>query len=327
MRLANAVLPFGADNVVQIVHYDAGIGVTDNRLERLRGGAFGVGIDTNIKQLYTFLAMNYSPGDEVYMFGFSRGAYTIRSLAGMMHKSGLLRRGELHLVKDAYELYRDRKIKPSHEDAVAFRREHGDRVDITLLACFDTVGALGIPSTLPFPLSLLGEDDRYRFHDTKLSSGVKNGVHAMSIDEDKAVFLPTIMEEAEGCPGQVTETFLAGYHGGVGGGNDEEALLAENALRFVVDEIRERNLGLGFDMSMIPEGGNCEVPVTVRRGAIDRLLRVFTGNGTREVASADRMHRWARQRFTDVQDWRPKALQKIEQDIADTVTREAGGSS
>lgn len=162
--------------------YDKGLG-TGGLLDRLAGGALGVGIDINIQELYSFLALNYDDGDEIYMFGYSRGAYSVRSLAGMIDFAGLVRRDKLEFVNDAYELYRTSK-SAENDKAVAFRKEHGDRVPITLIACFDTVGALGLPENLAF-LDLRNRT-RYEFHDTTLNARIQNAVHVLSIDEESA---------------------------------------------------------------------------------------------------------------------------------------------
>lgn len=122
-----------SDNIQQVLFYDSGVG-TAGPLDRIKGGGLGEGIDVNIQELYTFLAINYDPGDEIYMFGFSRGSYTVRSLAGLINESGLVRRSELQFVHEAYELYRANEDVES-EEAVAFREAHGDRVPIKLLAC------------------------------------------------------------------------------------------------------------------------------------------------------------------------------------------------
>lgn len=98
----------------------------------------GYGIEENIKQLYTFLASNYNTGDEIYLFGYSRGAFTVRSLAGMIAYSGLLQRNQLAKVHDAFEAYRAKK---SVSDVLPGARA----VNITFIGCFDTVGSLGIP--------------------------------------------------------------------------------------------------------------------------------------------------------------------------------------
>jgi uncharacterized protein (DUF2235 family) len=153
------------------VYYGAGLGSSENE-NKNSAGLFGCGIDKHIKDLYTFLLTNYDEGDEVYMFGFSRGAYTVRSLAGFIRHSGLGRRDQLAYVEEAYEAYRSRTL-PTLSEMKDFRR-----IPITLLACFDTVGALGFPGKL----SIL-DRDRYQFHNTTLSEYIQNAVHIMSIDE------------------------------------------------------------------------------------------------------------------------------------------------
>jgi hypothetical protein len=159
--------------VQQILFYGAGLGTSENE-NKNNAGLFGSGIDKHIKDMYTYLLTNYDDGDEVYMFGFSRGAYTVRSLAGLIRHSGLGRRDQLRFVEEAYEAYRNR-MAPTLSEMKDFRR-----IPITLLACFDTVGALGIPGML----SVL-HGDKYKFHNTTISEDIQNAVHIMSIDEHR----------------------------------------------------------------------------------------------------------------------------------------------
>lgn len=183
-RLSMAVLPIASDGKAQISFYDPGVGTLFNSpLDVLFGGAFGHGIDENILQLYTFLVLNYNPGDEVYMFGYSRGAYTVRSLIGLINHAGLVKRNHIAFADDAYALYR-RNPGVGSEEAVRFRKEHGEAIPIKCLVCFDTVGALGIPRIFP-ALFQRRLTKRYEFHDTRLSKNVEHAVHAVSIDEWK----------------------------------------------------------------------------------------------------------------------------------------------
>lgn len=182
VKLTKAISQEDDQGIQQVVHYDAGIG-TEGGLDRLTGGALGKGIDTNIQELYTFLALNYEYGDEIYMFGFSRGAYTVRSLGGMIYDAGLVRRDQLQFVKEAYELYRA-NVGPESVRAVSFRSAHGDRVPITCIVCFETVGALGLPANFGFLADV--DRNRYQFHDTTLSPLVQNGIHVLSIDEERS---------------------------------------------------------------------------------------------------------------------------------------------
>lgn len=182
VQLAKAVDAEDIDGVQQIVFYDKGLG-TSGLLDKYTGGMFGEGIDINIQELYADLALNYDDGDEIYLFGFSRGAYTVRSLAGMIHAAGLVRRDQLEFVEEAYELYR-RKEATDSEGPTEFRKVHGSRVPITCVVCFDTVGALGIPDS--FGMLSRRSRQRYEFLDTTLNSDIKNAIHVLSIDEERS---------------------------------------------------------------------------------------------------------------------------------------------
>lgn len=151
-------------------------------MDRIFGGAFGYGIDKNIKELYTFLAMNYDEGDEIYLFGFSRGAYTVRSLAGMISVSGLVRRDKLQQIQEAYQNYREISNRNA-DKAIQFREANGETVPIKLVSCFDTVGSLGVPGLSSF-LGMFRKN-WYHFHDTTVGAHIQNAIHCVSIDEDR----------------------------------------------------------------------------------------------------------------------------------------------
>lgn len=144
LKLATSVASESDDGVQQVLYYDSGVG-TGGAVDQVVGGAMGMGIDVNIKEIYIWLACNYDAGDEIYMFGFSRGSYTVRSLAGFIYNCGLVRQAEIPHVSKAYQMYRSRGLSPNNPVVGAFRMEHsfrenvGDRVPIKLLACFDTV--------------------------------------------------------------------------------------------------------------------------------------------------------------------------------------------
>jgi uncharacterized protein (DUF2235 family) len=177
LKLSRAIKLESSDGIQQLMMYDDGIGAKGNVMNRFGGGLFGLGMDQKIMELYFFLVMNYQDGDEVYLFGFSRGAYTVRSLGGLISHSGLVRRDKIQFARKAYEMYRSRN-DPDGTEARLFRSEHGERIPISLIACFDTVGDLGIPpGRVQFDMKM------YQFHNTKLAASVKNGIHILSIDE------------------------------------------------------------------------------------------------------------------------------------------------
>lgn len=230
-RLAKCVAdkdPWGVD---QVVYYDSGVGVSAgisrlvDWLTGLVGGAFGDGLDEKIEAAYRFLVLNYEVGDEVYIFGFSRGSYTARSLCGLIRKCGILRRECLDMIPQAVEFYRN-EAHPAdvtsfretygqkttegqtvatgpedlaHADRPWWDRRHGSSSErsklpekgphiyrLMFLGVWDTVGALGIPPRF----RLLGKlfNARYRFHDTDASALITHLRHAASVNEDRWAF-------------------------------------------------------------------------------------------------------------------------------------------
>lgn len=190
-RLWKLVAPVDPSGIEQKCLYIPGVGVKPG-ITHLLGGAFGLGLSANIEQGYGWLAQNWNDGDEIWLFGFSRGAYTARSAAGMIRKCGLLKpdtRGEVskQAVNDAYDFYRN-DVKPDDRQAIAYRAMHSREVPIHFIGVWDTVGALGIPDVASwFPFSR----KRYQFHDTELSRIVRFAYHALALDEHRADFQPT----------------------------------------------------------------------------------------------------------------------------------------
>ena len=134
----------------QLLYYEPGVGTTPD--ERIVGGAFGYGLSNNIRNCYRFLAQSYDPGDRLFLFGFSRGAYTARSLGGLIRNCGILRSEHVDQVDDAFAFYRDRTshTHPSSLASQIFRRMYSyPDDDIHFIGVWDTVGALGIPTELP----------------------------------------------------------------------------------------------------------------------------------------------------------------------------------
>ena len=236
----------------QVVHYEAGVGTKP--WERIRGGAFGVGLSRNVQHCYEFLVDHYAPGDELFLFGFSRGAFTARSLAGLVRNSGILRPEHRDKVKDAYKLYRSRKDGdgPSEAAATEFRARHSHPdADITFVGVWDTVGALGIPID-GFRPPLLTK--RWTFHDTTLSGSVLNAYHAISIDERRGPFAPTlwVKKVKDGVVQEppehqtVSQVWFAGVHSDVGGGYPDCAL-SEVPLRWMARRAQDCGLVLRQD--------------------------------------------------------------------------------
>jgi uncharacterized protein (DUF2235 family) len=211
-------------------HYVVGVGV--KWYERLRGGITGYGLDKNIRDGYRFVAENYrGEEDRIFLIGYSRGAFTARSLAGMIAKCGIVDRRKAS-DEDLFEWYRDTKRQGLREMR-ADPKLAVTALDKTILAesrlarirfvgVFDTVGSLGIPGTLGNLLSRR----RYQFHDTNLSGLVDYAYHAIAIDERRKPFTPTLWEKIpKPIPGYTTtveQRWFAGAHGNVGGGGTNQ---------------------------------------------------------------------------------------------------------
>ena len=253
----------------QLCQYIAGVGVKPG-IEHLLGGAFGLGLSANIEQGYRWLCQYWQVGDEVWLFGFSRGAYSARSLAGMIRKCGLLRadvRGEIDMaaVDAAYDFYRN-DVKPDDPQAAAWRAARAQEVAIRFIGVWDTVGALGIPdvaSWFPYARS------RYRFHDTELSKIVQYAYQALALDEHRADFAPTKWTRLPEslAPGEsptdkkpqqieVEQRWFVGCHSDVGGGETTDGagrspdLLPDLPLAWL--QRKAMDAGLAFTAPYVP---------------------------------------------------------------------------
>ena len=309
LKLAQAVKRTASDGVPQILFYDEGIGSDSYKYV---GGVTGLGIEKNIQDAYRFLSFNYDRGDEIYLFGFSRGAYTVRSLAGMIYCSGLLSRRKITLASQAYDLYRNREIKPSDDTAKSFRKENGknqgDRVPITLLGCFDTVGALGIPLV---PVLQKFEERlkrRYQFHDTTINKDIENALHAVAIDEIRAIFDVTPMKKNPDAPKQkLRQVWFPGEHGCIGGGTPAYRGLSDTALKWMLDQISDFELKLEFEPEAIKDiQPNYKVEFDNNPG-----FYRLAGIKLREVVETlDDIHESAIERFESADiPYRPKNLE------------------
>jgi uncharacterized protein (DUF2235 family) len=244
----------GEDGLRQLKYYHAGVGTTGSKLGRMWDGATGSGLGRNMRDCYRFLVENYEPGDHVYLFGFSRGAYTVRTLAGMIRNSGIIDRGkhpsgkeQEQWAREAYDLYRERGFDsaPNTAAAVAFRREHSyPDFCISCIGVWDTVGALGIPveCCMTSPIWWYNRT-RAGFHDVTLSSYVDFAFQALSVDERRGPFRPTLWNQQPHAKqlGQVLQqTWFTGVHSDVGGGYSwEERGLANTTLRWMVNRVRQ----------------------------------------------------------------------------------------
>lgn len=210
------------EGLQNIVFYQRGVGT--NVLDKIRGGAFGAGLNQNVRNAYRFLCANYAPDDRVFIFGFSRGAFTARSLAGLIAAAGILKSECCTPANEsrAWYFYRDRPAERFSGIAKQFRNEVHPYAEspITCLGIFDTVGALGAP------LRRFSKFNRrlYEFHDVYLSSVSKVNLHALAIDEHRWPFEATLWRQSKFAPlrNKTEQVWFSGCHSDIGGGNVDE---------------------------------------------------------------------------------------------------------
>ena len=244
-RSKELVAPEDEFGVRQLAFYDEGVGT--HWYDWFTGGAFGRGLSLNIRQGYKWLTEKYREGDEIYLFGFSRGAYTARSLAGFIRKCGLLRTASEDLIHQAYGLYRDKSIAPKDDRAAAFRASFSREVRIKFIGVWDTVGALGIPITgIPFGR------DKYLWHDTELSKIVDYAYHAIAVDEHRADFDVSVWARVAKPENlEVEQRWFIGAHANVGGGYRGDKL-PNIPLKWICDKARLRGLAFSGDIQVGP---------------------------------------------------------------------------
>lgn len=235
-KLFNMVLDRTPD---QIAFYDRGLGTG---WRKITGNAAGAGISQNIMECYEFVFDNYSAGDEIFLFGFSRGATTVRSLSGFIHLFGVLPKSRRELIKQAYRIYRisDRKKREGMaKDFVG--RHHTMWCKVKFLGVWDTVAALGVPIKAIDVLVDKIPAFKHRYHDLRLSKSVVHGRHALAIDDERLTFHPTLWDPQIGEDQTMKQVWFCGMHTDVGGGYEEQAL-SDIVLEWMLKEAKEHGL-------------------------------------------------------------------------------------
>ncbi len=221
-KLCNSIVQVDDHGTHQRVHHQYGVG-TKGMIDRILGGALGWGLNDNIISIYRWLIKNYERDDEIWLFGYSRGAYTARSVAGLLRNCGLALRERS--IGRAMEIYRRRDSGPDTEEAVRFRNRYAREVSVKFIGVWDTVGSLGIPTT--------GINFRHRFHDVRISSFVDHARHAVAIDEQRLPFMPTLWKNDK--HPDLKQVWFVGAHSNVGGGFHDPRL-SDIALQWMIDE-------------------------------------------------------------------------------------------
>ena len=266
------------DGIAQHVHYHDGVGSDGDLTQRLLGGAIGLGLKKIIQDVYEAVVSDFVPGDEIYIFGFSRGAYAARALAGLIGASGIQRQENRDEFEVAWDHYRvapevrqqpqtasagDRKALDTYNTLLQRQTFHDTRA-IKCVAVWDTVGSYGIPAGIGlaplaryFTLATLG------FHDTSFGEHIEVGLHAVAVDEHRRPFVPTFWTIKKGRQpkGHVEQTWFAGAHCNVGGGYPQSGL-SDEALIWMIARVQALTK-LEFDIAAVRANTNANLAEAV----------------------------------------------------------------
>jgi uncharacterized protein (DUF2235 family) len=246
LKVARGVHPEARNGTEQVVFYLSGIGGESDGVDKWTDGAFGRGMERNVRALYRFLVFNYMPGDEIYLFGFSRGAFTVRTLAGFMNAVGLLEKEDEFYTPELYALYESsaRADSPQWQQAFGKVRRRRECPPILFVGVWDTVGSLGAPGAL----GQLFNRNKYRYHDIGLNRHIANAYHALAIDEQRGPFAPSLFVRPDGWAGKLEQAWFPGFHCNVGGSLDPDGV-ANEPLHWIVEKAEA--LGLEFDVAYL----------------------------------------------------------------------------
>lgn len=255
----------------QVVYYDEGVG--SHWYDRIRGGVSGRGLAKNIREAYFELCKTYDRGDKVFIFGFSRGAYTARSLAGMIYSCGLLNKNNLtdKSIQNVFDVYKksDRHERNNYKNS-------NITCEIEVIGVWDTVGSLGIP--IGFLKKITNKF--MQFHDTKINKEIRYAYHAVSIDEQRETFRPTLWDVASARKSQVIDqVWFSGVHCDIGGGYKERHH-SDIPFKWMISKIKDKVI---LNDESYPYSGD------VSREIHDSYKRYYGGK-ERRVASATNVH-------------------------------------
>lgn len=303
LKFARSIQPKSSDGSAQQVFYDWGVG---SYYDSVGAGITGRGVHKNIMDGYRYIVQNYSEGDDIFLFGFSRGAYTVRALSGLINNCGILKRPDANLIQEAFNIYKKsgKANSPKGEKAIEFRgkHSHNNSQRVKFVGVWDTVGAMGIP------ISFLGLfEDKDEFYDTKLGRNVEVARHALAIDEKRSDFAPTIWEAKHGV--DIKQTWFAGIHGDVGGGckPDSNSLVASvDALIWMADEAGK--FGLELEKFWLSQSDSDTLP------KLNKSYRSFYRLREKYIRPIDHgrgevlIHKSVKKRWDSDQNYRPENL-------------------
>ncbi|MBV6486061.1 MAG: hypothetical protein KFKLKKLM_02694 [Flavobacteriales bacterium] len=298
LKFSRAIKPVDDKGVAQTVFYDWGIG---SYHDKIGGGGFGAGLDKNIMDGYRYIVHNYDVGDEIFLFGFSRGAYTVRCLAGLINNCSILKKEHENKITEAYTLYKNPEVKPDDETSQAFRAKysHAQKTPVHFVGVWDTVGALGLPK------SVFGFiKDKHLFYDNKIGSIIKTARHALSIDEKRKDFEPTIWQQDWEKKVDLKQVWFAGVHSDVGGSYPPDKnghVLSDIPMMWMKKEAEKQNL------QFQPHIENVVLNPTAKQNKEESLLYKMLGLSARKIVPGTYIHQSVKTRF-ETTNYKPLAL-------------------
>ena len=309
VKFARALKQCTQDGILKVVFCIYGLG-TGNAWDRFIGGALGAGLSDKIIEAYRFIVLNYEPGDELYFIGFSRGAYSVRSLAGMIRNCGILKKARADMVDEAFALYQDRAddARPDGPRSVQFRKDYAMECHIKFIGVWDTVGSLGIPIR---KFRWIGRKN-FDFHDTKLSGRVENAFQAISIDECRRPYEAAVWDRDADDNNNVEQVWFAGVHGDIGGGNVDTGL-SNIALRWMIDRA---SVFLEFDSDYLDNLDRCpDTNYAAPMGNSKAWMEFLFGKLKRRIGRCrygnEKIHHSASRRLNEkIDDYAPENLNK-----------------
>ena len=291
-KVARAVQARSRDGIDQVVFYHEGVG-TSGVFDKYSGGVLGSGIENNIRELYRSILYNYSDGDELFFFGFSRGAFTVRTLAGFMNKVGLIRKDADYYLPELYAWYESGKGPDSPEWDHAFHniRDRRECPPIKFVGVWDTVGSLGPPGLLGQISKRILRRNRYEYHDISLNSHIQHAYHALAIDERRQPFTPSLWERPTGFSGTLEQAWFVGMHSNVGGSSTPDGL-ANEALHWMVEKAED--LGLEVDSAFLHYFTPCfNDPIEDSMTAMYKVLGPYVRPIGKQAAGEEAVHQSA----------------------------------
>lgn len=241
----------------QVVFYDNGVGTHSNKYLRGLGGAFGFGLETNVQDLYEFLARNYEEGDNIYLFGFSRGAATVRAFNGFLHKVGLIKgqgKGNSQLREQTHIAFKYYRRSTASRKAKLEKLERWETTpEVSFIGAWDTVSALGFPERkhkVGIGLNAIYQVFKgltwlfdkiiwpHKFYNYEITPNVKKACHALAIDDERTIFWPKLWKEntPDSEATEISQVWFAGVHSNIGGGY-ERAEIANVCFAWMLENL------------------------------------------------------------------------------------------